>query len=433
MPQPSDSRRLFLIAYLTVFTIGLGFAVRAAIAGDLSAQLFMRIDPARGATMVGHALGMTFTGFAFTLLIGGALVDWMGSKRMLMVSALSNLGGAALVLLASLRAVDGASYPLVLAGLLLTGLGWGAVEAAINPLVVSVDPANKVKRLNVLHAWWPAGIVGGGLASLLIKYSGLPWQTNLLLLMAPAVAVLLLLRGMSFPVTERVAAGVSYLDMVRELARQPQFLLLWACMWLTASAELAPAQWVDMTLSRTVGMDGILILVYVSALMFVMRHFAGALGRHVSSIALLWWSCLLAAIGLYGLSLARTPLAAFAAATVWGCGVCYMWPTMLALVSERFPRGGALFLGLMGFGGGMAIEFLLPQLGRIMDQALQRAAGGPGQLASLTSGQLAEVAQMAAAESFQAIALVPLLLLPVFGAIWLHDRRTARGLSLKPS
>ena len=46
-------------------------------------------------------------------------------------------------------------------------------------------------------------------------------------------------------------------------------------MFLTASAELAPGSWVDVALTQTVGMPGILVLVYVSAIMFVMRHFAG--------------------------------------------------------------------------------------------------------------------------------------------------------------
>ena len=77
--------------------------------------------------------------------------------------------------------------------------------------------------------------------------------------------------------------------MFREL-RNPLFLILFASMFLTAASELAPGQWVDFALSRTVGMPGILLLVYVSALMFVMRHFAGPLVQRLSPIGLLWWS-----------------------------------------------------------------------------------------------------------------------------------------------
>ena len=122
--------------------------------------------------------------------------------------------------------------------------------------------------------------------------------------------------------------------MFREL-RNPLFLILFASMFLTAASELAPGQWVDFALSRTVGMPGILLLVYVSALMFVMRHFAGPLVHRLSPIGLLWWSCLMAAIGLWMLSMANSPITALVAATVWGIGVCYMWPTMLGSASER--------------------------------------------------------------------------------------------------
>ena len=76
-------------------------------------------------------------------------------------------------------------------------------------------------------------------------------------------------------------------------------------MFLTAATELAPGQWVDFALSRTVHMPGILLLVYVSALMFVMRHFAGPLVHKLSPIGLLWVSCLMASLGLVALSVAE--------------------------------------------------------------------------------------------------------------------------------
>src|SRR6185312_13924080 len=36
------------------------------------------------------------------------------------------------------------------------------------------------------------------------------------------------------------------------------------------------------------------------------------------------------------------------AATIYGFGKTFLWPTMLGVVSERFPRGGAVTLGMMG-------------------------------------------------------------------------------------
>src|SRR5687767_8901652 len=149
--------------------------------------MFDALDLANSAQMVGQALGITFTGFALTLLFGSALVDLVGMRRMLAFSAFGFMGGSLLVLLASLLPLGEITFPLVLAGLLLTGLGWGAVEAASNPLVAAIYPEEKTHRLNVLHAWWPAGIVVGGLAGAALANIGLPWQTNLFVLMIPSV------------------------------------------------------------------------------------------------------------------------------------------------------------------------------------------------------------------------------------------------------
>lgn len=421
--RPLDRKRLYYVGNLSIFMIGLGFAVRTNIAPNLQGDIYDKLDLANSATMVGEALGATFTGFALTLLFGSALVDWIGMKRMLLLSALGYIGGAVGLFLATTLPVDDTVATVILLSLLLTGLGWGAVEAASNPMVAALYPEEKTHRLNILHAWWPAGIVVGGLLGVGITAAGLPWELNMLVLMLPAVVLAWMVATSTFPVTERVAAGVSYGQMFTELLKRPLFWVFWACMFLTAAAELAPGQWVNISLSNIVGMQGILLLVYVSALMFVMRHFAGPIVARISSVGLMFASCLAAGVGLYLLSLADSPALAFAAATVWGIGVCYMWPTMLAIVSERFPRGGAVAMGLMGFAGGMSIQFVLPRMGASFDAAKAQAAGGAEQLASLSPEAMEAVVRYASVESFQSVAYIPLLLLPVFGVIWLADHR----------
>ncbi|MFT7404714.1 MFS transporter [Zhongshania sp.] len=418
-----DRRRLYLIGNLSIFMIGLGFAVRANIAGYLQTEIFNFIDLANSAAMVGEALGATFTGFALTLLFGSALVDLIGMKRMLLLSALGYVAGALGLMAAAYDPQGDSVHAIVLISLLLTGLGWGAVEAASNPMVAALYPEEKTHRLNILHSWWPAGIVVGGLLGVMISATGLPWELNMAVLMLPSLVLVWMVSGAEFPVTERVANGVSYREMFGELLRRPMFWVFWGCMFLTSAAELAPGQWVNIALSNIVGMQGILLLVYVSALMFVMRHFAGPIAKRISAVGLMFVSCLFAGLGLYLLSLATSPVLAFAAATVWGVGVCYLWPTMLAISSERFPRGGAMAMGLMGFAGGMSIQFVLPHMGGIFDAAKASAAGGADKLAELSPEAMTEVVRYASVESFQSVAFIPLLLLPIFGIIWLVDRK----------
>jgi MFS family permease len=422
-PHELDRKRLFFIANLSIFMIGLGFAVRANIAGDIQTGLFGVIDLARSGTMIGEVLGATFIGFAFTLLFGSALVDHLGMRRMLLFAALGFISGSAIVLAAAFLPVTTTTYWLIYGGFLLTGLGWGAVEAASNPMVTALFPDEKTHRLNILHAWWPAGIVVGGLLGVGLGALGVAWQLNLLILAAPAALLAFLVATTAFPVTERVAAGISHGDMYREVLRSPGCFVWFGCMMLTATTELAPGQWVDVALTNMVGMPGILVLVYVSAVMFVMRHFAGRIVTHLAPVGLLWFSSLIAAAGLYLLSIAETPVPVFVAATVWGIGVCYMYPTMVASVSERYPRGGAFVMGIMGFAAGLANQIFLPIMGGIFDRARIAAAGGVEQLSRLTGAELDEVSRIASIESFRSVAVIPLVLLPVFGLIWWNDRR----------
>lgn len=416
-----DKRRLFLLSVIALATTGIGFSIRGNIASELQTELFDPIDKLRSTKMLGDVLGVVFLGYAFTLAVGSSLLDYIGMRRLLCASwLLMTLGSLLFIFSQELQGVL-SLFQIAWIGMLILGIGQGLVETVINPLAATLYPEDKTHRLNVLHAWWPGGIIIGGLLGIGLSKLNLNWQWQMGLVLLPATVFGIAALGSRFPPTERVAAGISTPAMMKEVLR-PFFLVWFLSMFLTAAAELAPGQWVDLALTRTVGMKGIWLLVYVSGLMFVMRHFAGPLAHKFSPVGLLWISCLLAAIGLVLLSFANSPLTGLLAATVWGVGVCYMWPTMLAAASERFPRGGALLMGLMGTGGTLSIFFVLPQMGKIFDTAKIKAAGGEAAFNALTGDRLNEVLTYASQYSFRVVALLPAVLLVVFGVIWLMDR-----------
>ncbi|WGL18396.1 MFS transporter [Microbulbifer bruguierae] len=421
-PTQYRNSRLFLIGVLALVAAAMSASLRATVAGDIKGELFDTIDLAHSATLIAESLGVAFLGFAFTLFIVSPLLDLLGMRRVVMASGLCLGGGTLLTICAPL--VDGMdAYWLVWSGMLLCGIGWGCAEGSVNPMTTALYPEDKTHRLNVVHAWWPAGMIFGGVAGVAMGAFDVPWQFALALVLLPALAVVVLSIGIEFPPTERAASGISMKEMFLEILRRPSFLLWFAAMFLTAASELAPGQWVDLALTQKVGFRGILLLVYVSGLMFVMRHFAGPLAHRLSNAGLLWISSLLAAIGLFLLSRADGAVTALVAATVWGIGVCFMWPTMLASVSERYPRGGSLMIGLVGSAGAASIYFVLPMLGAFYDQVKQELAGGSDGLAQLSTTALADIEGLAAAESFALVALLPLALLLIFGAVWLYDRR----------
>jgi hypothetical protein len=94
--------------------------------------------------------------------------------------------------------------------------------------------------------------------------------------------------------------------------------------------------------------------------MFGLRFFAGPIVHKISPIGLLFGSAVLGATGLLllGLPMTDTAVLWLLAVTVYGIGKTFYWPTMLGVISERFPRGGALALGISGGIGMISAGFL---------------------------------------------------------------------------
>lgn len=426
---PANARAIFWICVLALTAAAMSLAIRVGVSGAMKEALLDPYFPVQSGELIALALGNSFMGFAFAVLIVSPLLDVVGSKKVILFASLCYIVGPLLIIFSPGAGDGDAIFTMLNIGMIVCGLAWGSTEAAINPLTTAIYPEDKTGKLNILHAWWPGGWVIGGLASAILADAyGVPWQVLIGLIMIPGALCGLWALTQTFPQTESTVKGVSFGQMMVEPFKRPTFWIFPAIMFLTASAELAPGAWVDITLTETVGMSGILVMVYVSAIMFVMRHFAGPLERKFSDMGLLCVSTIPAAIGLYALSLANSPVTAIIAATFWAVGVCFMWPTMLAAVARRYPDSGPWGIGIIGFAGAMAIRFFLPVLGKIYDEAKLEAAGGAEAFGALEAGTPAmqEVLAFAAEKSFQVIALIPLALLVIFGIVWFVERSRAK-------
>jgi MFS family permease len=415
---PKTRGVIFWTAVLALFAAGLAASLRAAVAGDIRRTYLDPIDFTRSATMIAEALGIAFLGFTAMLIVSSALLDKVGMKRMLFVAVGCFLGSAFLLTFAGALGEGMTIHWLIMAGMFASGLAHGAVEGTINPLVGALYPEDKTHRMNVLHAWWPAGLVAGSLLGAFGGQIGIDWRIIFSSTAVCAVALGFMMIGRQFPVTASRAIGLPVSEQCMEVVRRPSFLIWFALMLFTAATELAPSQWVDVALTNVVGMRGILLIAYLAAIMFVGRHFAGPLERRLSTEGLLTISCILSAIGLYLLGSANSPVTALLATTVWGVGVCFLWPTMIAVAAERYPRGGAVTIGLIGVAGSISTYFILPVLGAIYDRARIDAAGGTEALAQLTDERMQAVLVFAAGESFRAVALIPAALFVIFGLMW---------------
>ncbi len=386
-------QRLFAAACTSLLTTAIAFAVRGDIADPLMKAFHITNE------QQGIVYSPVFWALSIALVIGGALVDWVGMRTLHILSALGYIGGVLMVLFAPRPAMptetvlttpeiaslfDNASTTLLYAGFFIMGLSQGLVEAVINPLTVTIYSTEKTKRLSILHAWWPAGMIVGGLLALgLTVMFDASWQVKLCTVLIPASTYLYMALTMKYPRTERVTSNVSTADMWKEIG-QPLFLLLFVCMWMTAAAELGPDQWFPKVmgalvpqLNPTAG-SGVLFLVYTAGLMFVLRTLGSNI-CHKYPLGTLIGGSILMGTGLYwlgGLTPESGALAAITAATLFGFGKAYFWPTMLGVTADQFPRGGALLISLMGAAGMLSVAFALPIMGAKIDELGGGAAGG---------------------------------------------------------
>jgi hypothetical protein len=106
--------------------------------------------------------------------------------------------------------------------------------------------------------------------------------------------------------------------------------------------------------------QALLAFIWTNVLMFTLRFFVGPIVHKISPIGLLFASAVIGTTGLWLLGLAGTNTfwLWMGAVTVYGLGKTFYWPTMLGVISERFPKGGALALGFSGGVGMLCAGFL---------------------------------------------------------------------------
>jgi MFS family permease len=232
---------------------------------------------------------------------------------------------------------------------------------------------------------------------------------------------------LKFPVTERVASGVSSREMYWSLLN-PLFILMIILMFGTAITELFTGQWIDVLL-KNVTENALLLLTIETGVMVVGRAFAGPVVHRLAPQGVLLISAILATLGLYMLGHFSGNML-FLGALVFGIGVCYFWPTMIGFVSENLPKTGAVGLNLMGGAGMFAVSIYMIFMGGYYDRLLaaklpsgasvaeySAPTATPDMVAALNSAKAA-----AGPEIISATNIIPVVLTVAFLGLFLYLR-----------
>ena len=423
----THARRLFLGCFASMFATSFAFIVRAMLITEWGQQ-FGLTEAQKGAIFPGAALFP----FAISIVLFSLFIDNVGYGKTMVFAFLGHVIGTVVTMMAATTDNRDTAYQFLYFGTFITALANGAVEAVINPVTATLYPRNKTHYLNILHAGWPGGLVIAGILSIFMV-GRVPWTWVIALVFIPTVIYGIMMVGQRFPVQERVAAGVSYADMMREFGAAGTFILAWfltmaaltvvsvflpaeaqagrgwiqannwlppivalvsaaaffavyrsfgrpmfvfllLVMILLATTELGTDGWITDLLKPVFGANAGWILVYTSLIMFVMRFFAGPIVHRINPLGLLCVCSAIAVIGLYWIgSVGGNGAMLFIAATLYGIGKSFFWPTTLGVVSEQFPRGGALTLNAMGGMGMIAVGVLGGDvLGTLVDYRVDR-------------------------------------------------------------
>lgn len=391
---------LFTASCIALIFTSLTFAFRASLEGVWGSQFNLTKEE------TGWIFAPAFWGFTIAMIIGGPLCDVIGMKRLLGFSFIGHIAGSVIYIVAK-------DSTMLFVGTLCIGIGNGMVEAACNPLVVSLYPNNKTVMLNRFHVWFPGGnVIGGLLAYFILSQFNLDWRLLMIPLFMAAIIYGIIFLKLKFPKTERVTRGISTGEMFKACL-QPLFLIMLACMFLTAATELGTTTWI-LGLLEGSGVSGILVLVFIFGIMALGRYFSGPVVHRLNPNGMLIFSALFAGIGLLLLSM-FTGYAAFAAAFIFAAGICFFWPTMLGFVSEYLPKTGALGLSLMGGAGMFSVSLILPMMGKWLDNYKQEA---------IAKGMTTSAADIfAGSHTFLKVAVMPAILLVVFTLVFIFHRK----------
>jgi MFS family permease len=422
-----NAKRLLLAGFFAILAAGIGFGVRGGILANWGADFGFT------AGQLGAISGAGFSGFCFGIIIAGVIVDKLGYGKLIIAAFLFH-AISAFVTLGATKGQDAATaYNLLYWGSFIFALGNGVLEGVANPLVSTLFPQDRTHYLNILHSSWPAGLVLGGLIGWTLGENGVSWKIQLGLYLIPTLFYGALFLGQKFPKSEAAAKGLPVGEMFKDIgllgAAVASFLLvlffqgalglstgvsygiggalllvvgiitkfsigsillfvLFITHALVGSVELGTDSWIqNITGNILTSEQGKELFIFTSILMFCLRFTAHTIEKvlKLSPIGLLLICASLAVVGLNLASGITTFASALVALFVYALGKTFFWPTMLAVVGDRFPRSGAIAMSIMGGIGMMSVGMV----------------GGPG-LGYAKDRFAGEALKAASAETFEA-------------------------------
>src|SRR5699024_918205 len=294
-----NRKRLFRGICLAVLPTAFSFVLVSNTLSQLKTEFILTN------AQVGYIGGAALWGMAISLLIMGPFLEKFGFKRAVQGAFIGHMAGVTLFLAAYLFSGNPNAYWILFLGAIGFGAGNGLIEVAGNPLVAALFPNNKTIKLNHFHAYFPGGMVVGGILGWAMNQIGVigalnigHWTIQIGIIYLPIAIYGVMILPERFPNTETAEAGIPFGEMVRYTLSNPLVWGLILLMMVTTSLEMGPSRWIPDML-QAAGMHGILVAVWISGIMMILRMFAAPFVEKLTPIGILLVSSILTGTGLF--------------------------------------------------------------------------------------------------------------------------------------
>jgi MFS family permease len=240
----------------------------------------------------------------------------------------------------------------VLATIVFSAAG-GLLELLLSPIVDSVPTSGKSTTMAFLHSFYAWGqiavVLGTTVALFLFGYAAWPWIV--LFWTLPPAAGLLLFRVV--PLAPVRPAG--HLMRLRDLIRQPLYLLALTAILFGGAAEVTMNQWTSAFMEKALGLPKIIGdtagMCLFAGMLGVGRLLYGLMGSRLRISRVMIAGSLLAFVCYLIVALTPVPAIGLAACALCGLGVSLLWPGTLVVSARRFPLAGAALFAILAAGG----------------------------------------------------------------------------------
>lgn len=353
--QNSKPRLILFIACCMFLAFGMFNAAIGPVLGELAANTNSTL------VMVGGVITFLFLGSLAAQLIAGPITDKIGLRVVVLASLL--LVAFGLPAFTNVR-----SYPLMLALVLITGLGQGGIDLSANLMVSGAYPKNTTPMLNLLHFFFGLGaFFGPALVGLSIAATG-----SGMIIQWVAAGIFLLLAFIVFGMRDgnRPASTISSVQPAEVTGQKSVYLspFMWVIgllILIYVGAEYGLGSWATRYMGLTAGMaeqNGALVTSAYWGALTLGRLAGAAASRRLDRTRLLGIALIGSIIGILGLILSPdSVLLTIIFIIVTGFSFGTIYPTSVAVTVAQFPNNQGKAVGLLaalGSIGGLTLPWL---------------------------------------------------------------------------